>query len=67
MSYEYTVSIPAGKRAQFRAMVKQLGGRVIPKEDIPNEETIAAMKEVKSGVELETLDVESFHQFVMGL
>lgn len=28
MSYEYTVSIPAGKTRKFRAMVKELGGNV---------------------------------------
>lgn len=33
----------------------------------PNEETIAAMKEAKSGVELETLDVDNFKSFVKSL
>ncbi len=33
----------------------------------PNEETIAAMKEAESGVELETLDVDNFRSFVKSL
>lgn len=33
----------------------------------PNEETIAAMKEVESGVELETLDVDNFRSYVKSL
>lgn len=33
----------------------------------PNEETIAAMKEAESDVELETLDVDNFRSFVKSL
>jgi predicted transcriptional regulator len=33
----------------------------------PNEETIAAMKEAESGVELETLDVDNFRSYVKSL
>ena len=33
----------------------------------PNEETLAAMKEAVSGVELETLDVDNFRSFVKSL
>ena len=33
----------------------------------PNEETLAAMKEAASGVELETLDVDNFRSFVKSL
>lgn len=33
----------------------------------PNEETIAAMKEAESGVELETLDVDNLRSFVKSL
>jgi len=71
MSYEYTVSIPAGKRAQFRAMVKQLGGRVMPKaeesRDIPNEETAQALREVKEGIGLEPFNLEEFSAYVAAL
>lgn len=30
----------------------------------PNEETLAAMKEAESGIELETLELDSFKDFV---
>ncbi len=33
----------------------------------PNEETIAAMKEAESGVELETLDVDNFRSYIKSL
>ena len=33
----------------------------------PNEETLVAMKEAASGVELETLDVDNFRSFVKSL
>ena len=33
----------------------------------PNEETIAAMKEAESGIELETLDVDNFRSYVKSL
>lgn len=33
----------------------------------PNKETLAAMKEAESGVELETLDVDNFRSFVKSL
>jgi predicted transcriptional regulator len=33
----------------------------------PNEETLAAMKEAESGVELETLDVDNFRSYVKSL
>ncbi len=33
----------------------------------PNEETLAAMREVESGVELETLDIDNFDEFVNSL
>ena len=36
-------------------------------EDIPNEETIEAMKEVENGDELEILDVENFEKYVASL
>ena len=71
MSYEYTVSIPAGKRAQFRALVKQLGGRVVPgpvrRSDEPNEETLRAMREVEAGIGLEPFDLKEFSAFVATL
>lgn len=35
--------------------------------NVPNEETLAAMKEAASGVELETLDVDNFRSFVKSL
>ncbi len=33
----------------------------------PNEETLAAMREVESGEELETLDMDNFDEFVNSL
>lgn len=33
----------------------------------PNKETLAAMKEAKSGKELETLDIDNFQNFVKSL
>jgi hypothetical protein len=33
----------------------------------PNEETLEAMREVESGIELETLDMENFHKYVASL
>ena len=33
----------------------------------PNEETVAAMKEVESGLELEILDVDNFRSYVKSL
>ncbi len=35
--------------------------------DVPNETTIAAMKEIESGEELETLDLDHFDEFVSSL
>ena len=35
--------------------------------DEPNEETIAAINEVKSGKDLERLDMDKFDEFVAGL
>ena len=35
--------------------------------DEPNEETIAAINEVKSGKDLERLDMSKFDEFVAGL
>ena len=74
MSYEYTVTIPstlsARKRSQFRAMVREMGGSISKgkrMEEIPNATTLAAMQEVESGVELDTLDVMAFHAFAEAL
>ncbi|MBR5639725.1 MAG: hypothetical protein IKW83_08175 [Muribaculaceae bacterium] len=36
-------------------------------EDIPNEVTLAAMREAESGEDLEVLDVEHFKEFVASL
>lgn len=33
----------------------------------PNEETLEAMREVESGIELETLDMENFRKYVASL
>lgn len=33
----------------------------------PNEETLNAMREVESGVELEVLDMDNFHKYVSSL
>ncbi|NLC66935.1 MAG: toxin-antitoxin system protein [Clostridium sp.] len=33
----------------------------------PNEETLAAMKEVESGTDLETLDMDDFKKFIASL
>ena len=33
----------------------------------PNEETLAAMKEAESGIELETLELDSFKEYVKSL
>ncbi|WP_277113343.1 toxin-antitoxin system protein, partial [Bacteroides stercorirosoris] len=33
----------------------------------PNEETLAAMKEAESGIELETLELDSFKDYVKSL
>ena len=72
MSYEYTVCIPADKRATFRAMVKMMGGsmsRARKVDDVyqPNAETLAAMKEVESGADLEAFDLNGFQKMVSAL
>ena len=64
MSYEYIVKIPAGTRAKFRALVKELGGTV---SYVPNETTQAAMKEAEAGVGLETLDVDNLLEYAASL
>ena len=72
MSYEYTVNIPAGKRAAFRKFVASLGGSVsrgrkTDAGDVTNATTLAAMREVESGVELEPFDYEAFHAYAQSL
>ena len=39
-------------------------GWTISGQDTPNEETIAAMREAESGVELEDFDLEGLHKMV---
>ena len=54
MSYEYTVNIPADKRATFRSMVKLMGGslsraRKVEDAPVPNDATLVAIKEIQAG------------------
>lgn len=72
MSYEYTVSIPANKRAAFRKFVTSLGGslsRAKRREegDEPNEETAKVLKEVEAGINVEPFDYEAFHAYAQSL
>ena len=72
MSYEYTVSIPADKRAAFRKYVIGLGGSVSRAKKAvgmyePNEETAKVLKEVEAGINVEPFDYEAFHAYAQSL
>lgn len=72
MSYEYTVNIPANKRAAFRKFVTSLGGSLSRAKrrdegDEPNEETAKVLKEVEAGINVEPFDYEAFHAYAQSL
>ena len=69
MSYEYTVSIPANKRAAFRKFVTSLGGSLSRAKrrddgDEPNEMTAKVLLEVERGVNVEPFTIEDFRSIV---
>ena len=69
MSYEYTVNIPASKRAAFRKFVVSLGGsvsRAKRREEgyEPNEETATVLREVERGINVEPFSIEDFRALV---
>ncbi|MCH5173725.1 MAG: hypothetical protein J1D85_05905 [Bacteroidales bacterium] len=42
-------------------------GWTISEQDIPNAETLAAMREAESGIELEDFDLKELHRIVASL
>ena len=50
----------------LKSLSKRMGW-TISGQDIPNEETLAAMREAESGDELENFDLEGLHKMVASL
>lgn len=70
MSYEYTVRIPANKRAAFRKFVASLGGSLSRARKTgndnhePNELTAKVLRDVEQGVNVEPFTIEDFRSLV---
>lgn len=61
------LNIKNKKDLPFLKRLSKNMGWTISEQDIPNAETLAAMREAESGIELEDFDLKELHRIVASL